>query len=254
MQKEILKTLDQIEAQNNVKILYAGESGSRAWGSPSPDSDYDVRYLYIRPVESYLKLFPERDVIEGPIDEVKDFVGWDLQKALKLLMKGNAPLIEWVRSPIVYKDNPWLRENLVKLFNEHSDFNALYRGYFGLAKNNFKAYLTGESVKPKKYLHVLRSVLACEWIKQKKTIPPVLFKEVYEGILVPGTPFYAEFQELLKIKAEEKERTTGDHFVAVDKFIDEFFNESKGPLLSSKEPVNVDEYDNFFLECLRREN
>ena len=184
MQKEILKTLGQIEAQNNVKILYACESGSRAWGSPSPDSDYDVRYLYIRPVESYLKLFPERDVIEGPIDEVKDFVGWDLQKALKLLMKGNAPLIEWVRSPIVYKDNPWLRENLVKLFNEHSDFNALYRGYFGLAKNNFKAYLTGESVKPKKYLHVLRSVLACEWIKQKKTIPPVLFKEVYEGILV----------------------------------------------------------------------
>ena len=96
--------------------------------------------------------------------------------------------------------------------------------------------------------------MACEWIKQKKTIPPVLFKEVYEGILVPGTPFYAEFQELLKIKAEEKERTAGDHFVAVDKFIDEFFNESKGPLLSSKEPVNVDEYDNFFLECLRREN
>lgn len=115
MQKEILKTLDQIEAQNNVKILYACESGSRAWGFPSPDSDYDVRYLYIRPVESYLKLFSERDVIEGPIDEVKDFVGWDLQKALKLLMKGNAPLIEWVRSPIVYKDNPWLRENLVKL-------------------------------------------------------------------------------------------------------------------------------------------
>lgn len=119
MQKEILKTLNQIEAQHNVKILYACESGSRAWGFPSPDSDYDVRYLYIRPVEAYLKLFPERDVIEGPIDEIKDFVGWDLQKALKLLMKGNAPLIEWVRSPIVYKDNPWLRENLIKLLTNN---------------------------------------------------------------------------------------------------------------------------------------
>lgn len=104
MKKEICATLAEIEKQHNVKILYACESGSRAWGFPSPDSDYDVRYLYIRPVEAYLKLFPERDVIEGPIDEVKDFVGWDLQKALKLLMKGNAPLIEWVRSPIVYKD------------------------------------------------------------------------------------------------------------------------------------------------------
>ena len=79
MQKEILKTLNQIEAQHNVKILYACESGSRAWGFPSPDSDYDVRYLYIRPVEAYLKLFPERDVIEGPIDEIKDFVGWYFQ-------------------------------------------------------------------------------------------------------------------------------------------------------------------------------
>lgn len=88
-------------------------------------------------------------MIEGPIDEVKDFVGWDLQKALKLLMKGNAPLIEWLHSPIVYKDNLWLRENLIRLFNNNSNFNALYRGYFGLAMNNFKAYLTGESVKPK---------------------------------------------------------------------------------------------------------
>ena len=116
MKKEICSTLAEIEKLHNVKILYACESGSRAWGFPSPDSDYDARYLYIRPLESYLKLFPERDVIEGPIDEVKDFVGWDLQKALKLLMKGNAPLIEWLHSPIVYKDNLWLRENLIRLF------------------------------------------------------------------------------------------------------------------------------------------
>lgn len=88
MKKEICSTLAEIEKLHNVKILYACESGSRAWGFPSPDSDYDARHLYIRPLESYLKLFPERDVIEGPIDEVKDFVGWDLQKALKLLMKG----------------------------------------------------------------------------------------------------------------------------------------------------------------------
>lgn len=140
MKKEICSTLAEIEKLHNVKILYACESGSRAWGFPSPDSDYDARYLYIRPLESYLKLFPERDVIEGPIDEVKDFVGWDLQKALKPLMKGNAPLIEWLHSPIVYKDNLWLRENLIRLFNNNSNFNALYRGYFGLAMNNFKAY------------------------------------------------------------------------------------------------------------------
>jgi predicted nucleotidyltransferase len=286
MQKEILKTLGQIEVQHNVKILYACESGSRAWGFPSPDSDYDVRYLYLRPLESYLKLFAERDVIEGPIDEVKDFVGWDLQKALKLLMKGNAPLIEWLHSPIVYRDNLWLRENLTKLFNtfccscihlltvsyvcnngddlcviffsqffnNNSNFDALYRGYFGLAMNNFKAYLTGETVKPKKYLYVLRSILACEWIKKKNSIPPVLFRELYEELLLPTAPIYSELEKLLKIKVEDKERSAGAHFPVVDKFIDDFFKESKQQFFSSKDPVNADEYDKFFLECLRREN
>lgn len=254
MKKEICSTLAEIEKLHNVKILYACESGSRAWGFPSPDSDYDARHLYIRSLESYLKLFPERDVIEGPIDEVKDFVGWDLQKALKLLMKGNAPLIEWLHSPIVYKDNLWLRENLIRLFNNNSNFNALYRGYFGLAMNNFKAYLTGESVKPKKYLYVLRSILACEWIKQRNSIPPVLFRGLYEELLTPSAPIYSELENLLKIKVEAKERTAGAHFPVVDKFIDDFFKESKQQFFSSKEPVNVDEYDKFFLECLRREN
>lgn len=254
MKKEICATLAEIEKQHNVKILYACESGSRAWGFPSPDSDYDVRYLYIRPVESYLRLFPERDVIEGPIDEVKDFVGWDLQKALKLLMKGNAPLIEWLHSPIVYRDNPWLKENLIKLFNDNCNFDALYRGYFGLAINNFKAYLTGETVKPKKYLYVLRSILACEWIKQRNSIPPVLFRELCEELLTPSAPIYPELEKLLKIKVEAKERAAGAHFVVVDKFIEDFFNEDKKQLLSSKESVDVDEYDKFFLECLRRYN
>ena len=254
MKKEICSTLAEIEKLHNVKIQYACESGSRAWGFPSPDSDYDARYLYIRPLESYLKLFPERDVIEGPIDEVKDFVGWDLQKVLKLLMKGNAPLIEWLHSPIVYKDNLWLRENLIRLFNNNSNFNALYRGYFGLAMNTFKAYLTGESVKPKKYLYVLRSILACEWIKQRNSIPPVLFRGLYEELLTPSAPIYSELENLLKIKVEAKERTAGAHFPVVDKFIDDFFKESKQQFFSSKEPVNVDEYDKFFLECLRREN
>ena len=254
MKKEICATLAEIEKKHNVKILYACESGSRAWGFPSPDSDYDVRYLYIRPLESYLKLFPERDVIESPIDEVKDFVGWDLQKALKLLLKGNAPLIEWLHSPVVYKDNAWLKESLIKLFNNNSNFNALYRGYFGLAMNNFKAYLTGETVRPKKYLYVLRSILACKWIKQKNSIPPVLFRKLYEELLDPTDPIYSELEKLLKIKVKAKERAAGAHFVVVDKFIEDFFNEDKKQLLSSKKPVNVDEYDKFFLECLRRYN
>ena len=96
--------------------------------------------------------------------------------------------------------------------------------------------------------------MACEWIKKKNSIPPVLFRELYEELLTPSTPIYSELEKLLKIKVEAKERAAGAHFVVVDKFIEDFFNEDKKQHLSSKEPVNVDEYDNFFLDCLRREN
>ena len=102
MEKLICSKLHEIEKENNVKILLAVESGSRAWGFASPDSDYDVRFIYVRPKEDYLRLENVRDVIELPIDDVLDINGWDLQKTLRLLYKSNPTLFEWFSSPIVY--------------------------------------------------------------------------------------------------------------------------------------------------------
>ena len=98
----IRRKLREIEAANQVKILYAVESGSRAWGFASPDSDYDVRYVFIRPIKDYLRIYPLPDHIDGPLDEVQDYSGWDIRKALGLLGKSNPSLIEWLHSPIVY--------------------------------------------------------------------------------------------------------------------------------------------------------
>lgn len=101
--KEINEKLDEIEEKENVRILHAIESGSRAWGFASPDSDYDVRFIYARRREDYLRLDEPRDVIEWQLDDVLDINGWDLKKALKQFARGNATLFEWSGSPIVYR-------------------------------------------------------------------------------------------------------------------------------------------------------
>ena len=95
----IVKRLRQIEKEENVRILYACESGSRCWGFASEDSDYDIRFVYVRRMEDYLRVFSQRDVIEMPVDDLWDLNGWDLQKALQLLHKSNSALIEWLQSP-----------------------------------------------------------------------------------------------------------------------------------------------------------
>ena len=104
MEKIIVQRLHEIEEREHVRILLAVESGSRAWGFASPDSDYDVRFLYVRTMTDYLRLDPVRDVIEQPINDLLDMNGWDLQKALRLLYKSNPTLFEWLKSPIVYME------------------------------------------------------------------------------------------------------------------------------------------------------
>ncbi len=89
MERTIKAGLAEIEAQENVRIVYACESGSRAWGFPSSDSDYDVRFIYLHPLEWYLSIEKRRDVIERPITGVLDVNGWDLRKALQLFRKSN---------------------------------------------------------------------------------------------------------------------------------------------------------------------
>ncbi len=107
--------LARIEGEEGVRIVYACESGSRAWGFPSRDSDYDARFLYIRPVEWYLSITEKRDVIERPISNMLDITGWDLRKALRLFRKSNPPLLEWLQSPTVYKETGSAAEALRSL-------------------------------------------------------------------------------------------------------------------------------------------
>ena len=163
MEALIKEKLQEIEQRENCRILLAVESGSRAWGFASPDSDYDVRFIYVRPKESYLKLNRVRDVIELPINDVLDINGWDVDKTLKLLHKSNPTVFEWFSSPIVYKTTDFAEAFKPVMLRYFSSKSGLWRG---------------DMVKAKKYFYVLRPILACRWILEKGTPPPMLFSEL----------------------------------------------------------------------------
>lgn len=157
--------LDQIAGEHGVNVLFACESGSRAWGFASEDSDYDVRFIYSRPINKYVTLAK----IHGQIDKhfkdnigEFDFVGWDIKKALTLFKASNPQLMEWLQSPVVYKDDRGLRSMLSEHLPTIYDRESCFYHYYSMAKNNFKEYvLKSDTAKIKKYFYILRSLWAC---------------------------------------------------------------------------------------------
>lgn len=182
MTETILKTLETIEKEHNIRILYAVESGSRAWGFASPDSDYDVRYIYVRPQKDYLRIDPLPDTIEGPLDDVLDFSGWDLRKALFLLRKTNPALVEWVQSPIVYRTSEVWKE----IAAHFPEFYVPYfnmQHYYSMFTTNLKRYMHEDKLKLKRYLYMLRPLLCCYWLERFDTAPPVPFEQLCQAVL-----------------------------------------------------------------------
>ncbi len=183
MEETIRAHLGQIEADENIKVVYACESGSRAWGFPSVDSDYDVRFLYVRPVEWYLLIDEKRDVVECPINEGLDINGWDLRKALQLFRKSNPPLLEWLGSPIVYLEKYSVAAKMRELASVYYSPSACLYHYLHMARGNFREYLKGEEVWVKKYFYVLRPILAMNWIEKELGVVPTDFNVLVEKLV-----------------------------------------------------------------------
>ena len=202
MYNTILKKLEELERTENIRILLAVESGSRAWGFASPDSDYDVRFIYIRPRNEYLRLEGRRDVIELPISDDLDINGWDLNKTLRLLHNSNPTLFEWFSSPIVYKETEFA-VRFRTILNEYFSSKRGLMHYLSMAANNYREFLRGDMVKAKKYFYVLRPILACRWILEKGTPPPMLFTELANSQLDPT--LRPEVDRLLDLKMNAPE-------------------------------------------------
>jgi predicted nucleotidyltransferase len=172
---KIKRKLLGIEKEHNVKILFAVESGSRAWGFESTDSDYDVRFIYAHPKNWYLNILPKRDVIEYPINDIFDYSGWDLRKTLFLLNKSNPVFFEWLRSPVVYYKDDYFYNIMEKLAKEYfSPISSVYH-YLHMANGNYRQFLQAGDVKIKKYFYVLRPIMACMWIENYNETPPMEF-------------------------------------------------------------------------------
>ncbi len=248
MNKIILEQLSNIETDHNVRILYAVESGSRAWGFASRNSDYDVRFIYLNKPDWYLSIRERRDVIECPISNDLDISGWDLRKALGLFSKSNPPLLEWLGSPIIYQDEfglaGKLREMLTTAFQpQRSMFHYLH-----MARGNYREYLKGEVVRLKKYLYVLRPILACLWIEKHGTMPPTEFRNLVTDAR-PSVTLNEAIDDLLKQKMSSNELDTAPKIPVLNEFIDQMLDHYS--LLSDKRQTPVADHD--ALDLLFRE-
>lgn len=224
IEQQIQEKLKEIEEGAGVEILHAVESGSRAWGLASPDSDYDVRFVYRRAGKDYLSLEESRDVLEWQLDQVLDINGWDIKKALQQLGKGNATLFEWSNSPIVYKTTKeW--EQIYRVGLGYFSEKAALCHYYGMAAHTFKEYLEGEKVRYKKYFYALRPLLAANYIEAFHTPPPVLFQDLMKLQMEPALKMAIE--ELLEKKKVTAEQELHPQIPVIQQFIQEEIQRQK---------------------------
>lgn len=224
MQEMIKDKLKDIEEKEDVSILMAVESGSRAWGFASADSDYDVRFLYVRKKEDYLRLDVVRDVIDWQLDDVLDINGWDVKKALQLMHSSNPTIFEWCESPIVYRASEEF-EQLKRLRKEYfSPKKSLYH-YLHMAQSNYKKFLQCNQIKVKKYFYVLRPILAAKWIAEKKIWPPMLFSELMEAELEDDLK--PEAERLLVMKKEMGEMELVPKIPKINEYVEANLEELK---------------------------
>lgn len=194
MLNHILEVLKQIELEYEVKILYACEAGSRSWGYPSENSDYDVRFIYVHKTDWYLSIDQRRDVLEVPkhdkvtllVDNQLDLSGWELTKALKLFRKSNPPLMEWLHSSIVYYQAYSTIEKMVEMEDQvFSRISCLYH-YLKMAKGNYRDFLKKDEVRIKRYFNIFRPLLSAKWIVKYNHVPPIQFHTLLNDLLPSG--------------------------------------------------------------------
>jgi predicted nucleotidyltransferase len=204
MTTRIAAALAALEAEHGIHILYACESGSRAWGFPSPDSDYDVRFIYTQPLDWYLRLDEGPDTLNFPVDDELDLAGWELRKTLRLLRGSNAPLFEWLQSPIIYHEAPGFQAQLAPLLPPAFNLKAGLHHYLGQLRRGIEEDLIGEDVRLKRLFYALRSALAAHWIREHRALPPMEFASL--RMLLPDD-LQGIIDEMLAQKAVSNEKT-----------------------------------------------
>lgn len=247
---KILEQLDLIEREHGVTIIFAIESGSRAWGFPSVDSDYDVRFVYAHKPEWYLSIAPGRDVIEIPVDPILDVNGWDVRKALQLLRKSNISLMEWLSSPIQYRCNDELatifRSVVPNGFHQHTSA----RHYLSMAKSNIDK-THRDNVRMKSYLYAIRPLLCCRWVLERDSQPPMMFRDLVDEYLGASQVGNA-INGLISTKETQAEADTIPKHDALDDFISAEFDKLTTMCPNERELPDVAVFDDAFRRIIAK--
>jgi uncharacterized protein len=217
--------LRSLEQSHRITIPLAIESGSRAWGFPSPDSDYDCRFLYVRSRDQYVSPWTARDVIETPLIGDLDVNGWDLGKALKLMLKGNAVIIEWLRSPITYKGDAGFRDDFLALSRRLANRTLIARHYLHLGARQRQTYFgDGKDVALKKLFYALRPAATLRWMRMRPTEPlaPMHFPTLMAECNPPGD-VVGFVDALLALKAQTRELGSSPLPAPIVNFVDSEF-------------------------------
>jgi len=237
IKNDVRVKLTALEREHGVRVLYACESGSRAWGFESTDSDFDVRFFYVHKRDWYLSIDVDlqRDVIEDATEPPLDMSGWDLKKALRLFRKSNPPLMEWLRSPIVYLKGDGVADQLRSLIDVYYSPPACRYHYLHMARGNHREYLRGDDVWLKKYLYVLRPLMAIRWIERNTTPPPMEFEFLVERTLT-DEGLRSEIAALLARKRAGAELDYGPKLPSIGAFIESELDRHAGADPAGKLP------------------
>ena len=244
---EILLRLDRVERTEGVRILLAIESGSRAWGFASPNSDFDVRFIYARNPDWYMSvdLEDKRDVIEYPIVDDIDLNGWDVRKALRLFWRSNPAFCEWIQSPIKYREAGEFAEKARALLPAVYSGDSGVHHYRNMARTNYRGYLLGEEVRLKKYFYVLRPLLAVRWIEKYHTAPPIEFARLLH-LLEGQDRLLEDIAQLLKRKTAAPELGMSAPVPALNAFIEAELAREGGPDKPDERPISIEDLNRLF--------
>jgi uncharacterized protein len=248
---EILRRIHAAEAEHRVQVVLAVESGSRAWGFESPNSDFDARFIYVHRRDWYLSIDDRRDVIEYPIVDDIDLNGWELRKSLRLFRVSNPAFVEWIQSPIVYLEHgPFAaacRDLLPALYSWQRGINH----YRSMAKTNYRGYLRQDLVPLKKYFYVLRPLLSVRWLEAYRRPAPIEFGKLLH--LLDGRPeLIQDIQTLLARKREAPEMGLAPQVASIHAFIESELQRLEASDHAPAEPARdaTERLNELFLRCL----
>jgi predicted nucleotidyltransferase len=253
MIEKVKEALQRIEKKEGVRVIYACESGSRAWGFESTDSDYDVRFIYVHPLDWYLSIGDQEEIIELPVDGKLDINGWDIRKSLNLLRKSNSVILEWLVSPITYRkhdlDVAPLAEVAQKAFMPGSSFHH----YLGMATRSLAGCQAVERVKIKSYLYAVRPTLCCRWIVKYRKQPPMLLDDLIAEFLPDRDSDLRQYiDRIIRVKKEADEGVCVDRSPLLENYLHSQLAELQNVIPENPPKLPLEEFNDVFKTIVSR--